>query len=164
MAAVVFVIVFALILGGYAFMSLKVNRVYVQCVEAGPTDNVTAKDLKKKSLYMSGRKMLDRKGNVLNPTQFYRVVVNGNCLRPLNIVDGDTLIVQRKSDDVMQSIHRGSIVLILLPDTGVHKIREVKNVEAEDLRTQYYLNDGQPHESSKLHSKEDVIGVVRFKL
>lgn len=164
MTAVVFVIIFAIILGGYAFMSLKVNRVYVQCVEAGPTDNVTARDLKKKSIYMSSKKMLDRNGNILDPERFFRVVVNGNCLRPLNIVDGDTLIVQRRNEEVMQTIHNGSIVLILLPDTGVHKIREVKNVETDNLRTQYYLSDGHPQESSKLHSKESVVGVVRFKL
>lgn len=164
MTAVFFVIIFALILGGYAFMSLKVNRVYVQCVEAGPTETITAKDLKRKSVYMNSKKIIDRDGNVLNPEQFFRVVVNGNCLSPRNIVDGDTLVVQRKTKEVLQSIHKGSIVLILLPDTGVHKIREVKKVEAKDLITQYYTCDGKPKESSKLHSKENVVGVVRFKL
>lgn len=164
MSAVIFVIIFALILGGYAFMSLKVNKVYVQCVEAGPTDTITAKELKRRSLYVSSKKMLDRDGNILDPDVYFRVVVNGNCLRPRNIVDGDTLIIQKKDDNVLNSIHAESIVLILLPDTGVHKIREVKDVEANNLRTQYYLNNGQAQESSKLHSKENVVGVVRYKL
>ena len=165
MAMVVLVLVVALILAGYAIMSMSLSkRAFVQCVEAGPSSTVTARELRRRSFYVPNRTILERKGQPLDSDKYIRVVVKGDCLKPRNIVDGDRLIVQRIDDEVMQSIHEGSIILIYLSDTSVYKIREVKSVECDGFNTQYYLENGSVQESSKPHNRECVVGLVKFQL
>lgn len=164
MAIIIFSILFVLVLAAYAFMSLCVNRTFVQCVEAGPTNNITAKELNKKSLYLKNKRMVDGSGHTLVPEDYFRVVVNGNCLAPKKIVDKDILIVKKYRESDKDCLTSGKVVLLHLQDTGVFKIREIVSVDGDKIMTRYYLNNGTPQESSKCHNISQLRGIVKFKL
>lgn len=164
MAIIIFSILFVFVLAAYAFMSLRVNRTFVQCVEAGPTNAISAEELNKKSIYLKNKRMIDGSGHTLSPDDYFRVVVNGDCLAPKQITDRDILIVKTYRDSDRESLQAGKIALLRLPDTGIFKIREIVSVNGDDIVTRYYLNDGTPQESSKHHNISQVKGIVRFKL
>lgn len=164
MAIIIFSILFVFVLAAYAFMSLCVNRTFVQCVEAGPTNAVTAEELKKKSLYIRNKRMVDGSGHTLLPEDYFRVVVNGNCLAPKNIYDKDILVVKKYKQSDKDCLTSGKVALLHLKDTGVYKIREIVSVDGDKIMTKYYLDNGTSQESSKCHNISQLIGIVRFKL
>lgn len=164
MAVFVYMIVFAVVLMAYAFMTICVNKSFVQCVEAGSTEHITAKELKKMSLYQPTKKLYDNKGSLLDPKMYFKIVVNGSCLEPKNICNKDFLIVKRLNQDEVGNLPAGSVIMIHLDDTGVDKIREVVSVGSESIETQYYLDNGKAQRSSKPHLRSNVVGVVKYKI
>lgn len=164
MGIIIFGILFLFVLVAYAFMSLCVNKTFVQCVEAGPSDAITADELHRKSLCLNNKRMVDCSGNDLSPNDYFRVVVNGNCLRKKQIMNGDILIVKKYRDSDKSNLIAGRIVLLYIQDTHIYKIREIISVDGNNIKTQYYLDNGEPKESSRLHDISQVRGIVKFKL
>lgn len=140
---------------------------YVQSVEAGSLEKVTAEKQRTESFYAPKRKLYDKDGTEIDTTGLIRIISNGNCMFRRNIVKGTQLYVLaiQRGKAKKENLKAGDILLIQLPDTGVFKIREFeKSNDDNTLKTFYYNKDGSPHNSSNPHHIEDVIGVVKYRI
>lgn len=163
-----FIIFFVLVLGFYAFCNLKFKkRDYVMCVEAGSTQKATAADLERQSFYVRRKILRDRHGNVLDPQKVLRIKVSGNCMKPYNISSGDEMLVELidHSKPIDGQIKEKDVLLIHLRDSGINKIRAFKRF-ADDgtLETYWFESDGSVHRSSKNHTKDSLVGVVKYRI
>lgn len=160
-----FIIVFVLIIAFYAFCNLKLRKEYVMGVEAGTTKGVTADELKRASYSIKRRIVKDRQGNIIPSETMIRVVVEGNCMKPLRINSGDEMIAIKidKSRTLKEQIKKNDVLLIYLRDNGIHKLRAFERFEGRNLQTFWYEEDGTKHPSSKVHTPESVLGVIRYR-
>lgn len=165
MATFYYIVTFVLVLSFYAYCNLKLRKDYVMGVEAGTTKGVTADDLKRASFYIRHKVVKDRQGDVIPSDSIIRIVVEGNCMRPLNINNGDRMIVikidkKRRFED---QINKNDVLLIHLKDKGINKIRAFEEFEGQNLKTFWYEDNGDIHRSSRVHTRESVLGVVKYK-
>ena len=165
MATFYFIILFVLALGFYAFCNLKLRKDHVIGVEAGTTKGVTADELGRLSYYRKHKIVKTRHGEIINPNSIIRIVVEGNCMKPLNINSGDEMIAIKidKKRPLAEQIKTNDVLLIHLEDTGINKIRAFNKFEGKDLVTFWYEEDGKEHLSSKKHSPKSILGIVRYK-
>ena len=144
-----------------------VQQEFVQSVEAGSLDKVSAEQQRAESFYAPKRKLYKKDGTEIDLTSLIRIVSNGDCMFRRNIVKGTQLYVRaiQRGKAKRENLKVGDILLIQLPDTGVYKIREFeKSNDDNTLITFYYNTDGSHHNSSKPHSIEDVVGVVKYRI
>ena len=82
MELLLYISILAGLLGLYYMLKTKsdTNQDYVQCVEAGPMDDVDAAFLKRKSFCDRHVVVRNEEGVVLDKNQYSRLVVNGNCM------------------------------------------------------------------------------------
>ena len=165
MATYYFIVAFVLVLGFYAFANLKLRKDFVMGVEAGTTKGVTADELRRASYSVKHRVVKDRKGNVINPDSIIRIVVEGNCMRPLRINSGDEMIAIKIDNKrpLDEQIKPNDVLLIHLADKGIKKIRAFEAFEGRNLKTFWFEEDGQKHPSSKVHTPESILGIVRYR-
>lgn len=165
MATYYFIVFFVIVLGFYAFANLKLRKDYVMGVEAGTTKGVTADELKRASYSVKHRVVKDRQGNVINPKSIIRIVVEGNCMRPLKIKSGDEMIAIKidSKRPLADQVKQNDVLLIHLKDTGVNKIRAFEAFDGSNLKTFWYEDNGQKHYSSKVHTPESVLGIVKYR-
>lgn len=165
MSTFYFIVGFVLVLAFYAYSNLKLRKDFVMGVEAGTTKGVTADDLKRASFSVKHKVVKDRQGNVIPADSIIRIVVEGNCMRPLHINNGDRMIVVKidKNRPFEEQVKQNDVLLIHLKDNGINKIRAFENFEGQNLRTYWFEDSGKKHPSSKVHTRESVLGVVRYK-
>lgn len=159
------IVVMSLLIVGY-FVGLSLSKEYVICVEAGPMTGVTAEQLRRKSFYAT-RTNLQKDGKTVSTRDMIRIVVNGDCMKPRNIVEGTQLYVEKiaKDADVKDKISEGDILMLYLPDLKKYKIREFKEFTSKgEMSTFYYNPDGSIHKSSQPHNRDKLIGVVRYRV
>ena len=159
------IVIMGLLVVGY-FAGQSLSKEYVRCVEAGPMEGVSAEDLRKKSFY-APRVYLKNNGVLQPKEKLIRVVVNGDCMRPRNIVEGTQLYVKKisKKADVSKVIQKGDILMLYLADSKKYKIREFKEFTEEGaFRTFYYNSDGSEHISSHPHKRNTLVGVVKYRV
>lgn len=154
-----------LLLVGYC-VGQMLTKEYVTCVEAGPMTGVTAEDLRRKSFYAT-RMVLLKDGKEVPTQNMIRIVVNGDCMQPRNIIDGTQLYVEKiaKGSDVRNTIQPGDLLLLYLPDIKMYKIREFKGFTAEGaMQTLYYDANGTEQLSSIPHKLDTLVGVVKYRI
>ena len=165
MATFYFIVAFVLVLGLYAFTNLKLRKDDVIGVEAGTTKGVTVDELKRASYSVKHRVVKDRLGNVINPESIIRIVVRGNCMKPLRIKSGDEMIAIKidRERPLEEQVSPNDVLLIHLADTGINKIRAFEGFDGGNLKTFWFEENGEKHASSKVHTPESVLGIVRYK-
>ena len=134
---------------------------YVLCVEAGPMDGMNAELLKRKS-YKTSRKPLYSPDGELLSSEYFRVLVNGNCMKPRKISHDNEVIARRFTPNL--NIRERDVVMIYIEDSGMYKLREVRKVEGEILYTIRYDADGNEIPSSKPHHINQVKDIVKYKI
>ena len=167
MEIVYFVLILSVLLAAYYISNNRLKRLeYVRCVEAGPTAKVSASDLRRLSFEDNYLDLKDPDGNVLSRDGMIRVIVNGDCMHCRRIVNGTQLLVEPvdKSRSLKEQVKQGSILMIHIPDTDVDKIRELDYMDDKYVYTFYYNPDGTKHHSSRPHSLDTVVGVVRYRI
>ena len=166
MSTFYFIIFFIVALAFYAYCNLKLRKDYVMGVEAGTTKGVSAEELKRISFSTKHKIVKDRKGNIIDPDSIIRIYVDGNCMKPLNINNGDQLIAIRidKSRALKTQIKENDVLLIHLKDSGINKIRAFEKFDGDELKTFWYEENGNKHPSSKNHSPESILGIVKYKV
>lgn len=165
MATYYFIVAFVLVLGFYAFANLKLRKDLVIGVEAGTTKGVTAEELKRVSYSVKHKVVKDSHGNVISPNSMIRIVVYGNCMKPLKINSGDQMIAIKidKQRPIEEQIKPNDVLLIHLADNGINKIRAFEAFDGRNLKTFWFEESGQKHPSSKVHTPESVLGIVRYR-
>lgn len=138
---------------------------YIECVEAGASDSVDADTLKRLSFRDKRRWILNKRGWPVSMHDKLRVIVHGNCMSKRGIHDRDQLVVQKVNNNDLGKLKKGDIVMIHLKDKGIDKIREFdKFTEDGRLDTLYYNEDGSVRHSSHAHTRESIVGRVRYRL
>lgn len=159
------IVVMGLLIMGY-FIGQLLTKEFVLCVEAGPMTGVSAEDLRRKSFYATRAELHDH-GKTVSTRNMIRIVVNGDCMKPRNIVEGTQLYVEKiaKDADVKGKISQGDILMLYLPDTKKYKIREFKAFTPEGAMSTFYYNaDGTEHPSSQPHMRDTLVGVVKYRI
>ena len=107
-------------------------------------------------------------GSYINSHDYVRIVINGRCMEPRNILNGEEWLVKPidKNLDVLKQISPKDVLLIYLQDTNIYKIREYERVNREngELLDTFYYQDGRPHKSSRPHSKKSIVGIVKYSI
>lgn len=166
MAVVIYAIVLVALLVVYYFSKRRtVSKVFIQCVEAGPTSEVDAEELKRRSYYDKDTVIRGIKGEVLSSSTYKRILVKGTCMTPKEIYDGDMLVAETYSanTDFHKELKKGDIVWLKIEDTGMDKIRIFDGWNGDEMKTFYYKND-KKHPSSSNHIISQIRGVVRYKI
>lgn len=166
MAVVIYAIVLVALLVGYYFSKKgTASKVYIQCVEAGPTSEVDAEELKRRSYYDRDVKIRGMQGEELSSAQYSRILVKGTCMTKKGILDGDMLVAETfsKNTDFRKELKKGNIVWLHIEDTGMDKIRIFDGWENDEMKTFYYKNDVK-HPSSTNHAVSQIRGIVRYKI
>lgn len=164
-----YILILAVLLGLYYILKTKseTNQDYVQCVEAGPMDDVDASFLKRKSFCDRHVVVRNEKGVVLDRNQYSRLVVNGNCMNKRKIYHGDQIIAEKVSANDAMSLKRilqkDNIVWLYIDETGIDKIRIFDQWEGDEMKTYYFKNGGICY-SSHNHRVSQVKGIVRYKI
>lgn len=166
MAVVIYAIVLVALLVVYYFSKKgTASQVFIQCVEAGPTSEVDAEELKRRSYYDKDTVIRGMQGEVLSSARYKRILVKGTCMTPKNINDGDLLVAETFSEntDFHRELRKGDIVWLKIEDTGMDKIRIFDGWNGDEMKTYYYKGD-KKHPSSLYHHPSQICGVVRYKI
>ncbi len=170
-STLLFVLIFFIALTIYAYCNVLLAKYnggqeFIQCVEAGPTNEVNAEVLAKCSFYDKRKAVKDKEGKIIDTSTMMRVIVRGECMAPKKIHTDTQLLVQKIDNDksMNQQIRQGDILLIYLKDTDFYKIRIFDKFDDDNnLKTYYYdTHDGHVINSSRPHAKETILGVVRY--
>lgn len=162
-----FLIILVIALAFYGYYSMAPGRLeFVQCVEAGPTQEVDARRLRQLSFHDRRRTIRRPDGRRIGTAGMMRIVVKGNCMKPRHIETGAQLLVQKidRHTPLAQQIKQGDILLIHLTDNGIHKIRIFDKYTDDGLLTYRFDDNGERQDSSRRHSEASVVGIVRYRL
>ena len=164
------IIIYAILLAVALFLYYKVRnsnveREYVQCVEAGGLEDVTAQDLKRRSYYDRKPFMKTRVGKMVDGEKYARLTVKGSCMSERGINEGDVIVAEKISteDNLLDAIKPNDIVWLYVKDTDLNKIRVFDKWEDGELIT-YYYKHGKKCQSRLHHKVDQVKGVVRYKV
>ena len=161
-----FIILVLVILAIYAFCSIN-GRDYVQAVEAGPTGKCDANLINKRSFVTSPLRICDNEGHPLSTDGMIRVVVCGDCMTPRGIKDNMQLLVEKVNNKSLDqsSLKKDDIVMIHLKDKNLNKIRVFDHFDDNGrLATYRFDKSGVKINSSRPHSIDSVVGIVRYKI
>lgn len=159
-------LLFILVCVLYGAASLAYRKKDVDTVietEAGDTSNC-----KPLSTFGAPSRIIRMKdGTVVRSSDFLRIVIRGGCMAPRGILNGEEWLavpVNRKND-IKSQIKEKDVLLLYIEDKKIYKIRELREFLGDGmLRTGYYNSDGTEHDSSREHSAEQVMGVVRYSI
>ena len=165
MGSFYFLLLIIIALVGYAISSISGKEV-VRGVEAGPVGECDPKDVRERSFRARPIEVRDEKGSLIDTSNMIRVVVCGDCMSHRNIPNNSQLLVKKidKTKPLEEQIKHDDIVMIHLKDQNLDKIRIFdKFDEYHQLLTYRYSGDVRVN-SSFPHTKESVLGVVKYKL
>ena len=150
-----------LLLCMYVFLFYP-QRVYV--ADAGPTKELTAWQQLIKNYLMPYQYVQIAKGVYVNSRDYIRVLVDGKCMGPKGIKDKSQVLVEplHKDEDFKSQVNLEDVLLIRLPDKKVYKLRILQEYTSDNKLVTYRYEKGEKHMSSRTHSTDDVIGVVRY--
>lgn len=160
-----FLLLIIIALVGYAVSSICGKEV-VRGVEAGPVGECDPKVVRERSFRARPIEVRDEKGSLIDTSNMIRVVVCGDCMSHRNIPNNSQLLVKKidKTKPLEEQIKHDDIVMIHLKDQNLDKIRIFdKFDEYHQLLTYRYSGDVRVN-SSFPHTKESVLGVVKYKL
>ncbi len=160
-ATMIFGILVVLMCGFYAWANLrcvpKNEKVYE--VEAGSTASSSPL-----GSYEAKSKIIKlHNGRYITTADFIRIKIHGECMSFRNIKDGDEWLVERlEQEKIKPTIQVRDVLLIYIKEKNVYKIREfVGYAEDGTLKTRYYEGDSE-RASSRNHTVDQVLGVVRY--
>lgn len=170
--ALIAIISLIIIASLYSWVSREVRRREngyddVKAVEAGPSGDASAKALNSMSRKERAFEIQLQPGRTVSTSDYLRILVVGNCMKPRNILDGEEWLVEPVDHQRIKpsDLKAKSVLLINIPDKGILKIREFEGLtENGDLKTLWYRPDGTPSYSSRPHSWENVKGIVRYSI
>lgn len=143
------------------------ERDFIQCVEAGPTTEVDAAELQRRSYYDRRIVIRGQNGEELPRDRYVRLLVKGICMTKRGVNNGDIIVAEKIEQEQIannrQRLQPNDIVWLHIDDTQMDKIRVFKKWEGDKMVTFYYEN-GQERRSSSNHSINQIKGVVRFKM
>lgn len=166
MGTFAFVLFVFAVLALYAFSSLNGKEI-VKAVEAGPLDDCDPAVVRHKPFRARPINVYGPNGTPLDMKNMSRVVVCGSCMVPRNIPDNSVLLVEKidVKKPLEDQIKQNDIVMIHIKEQNIDKIRVFEKFdEFNQLVTYRYSNNGSQVMSTKPHSRESVVGVVRYKL
>ena len=139
---------------------------YVGCVEAGATSDVFADELAKHARYEKRKIILDSENCLIDTHNYLRVIVKGDCLQPIGIVDHSQLLVYKFQNEQEKSIiKQGDVLMIHLASRQIDKIRVFDELLEDGKMSTYRFDcNGQRKDSSCPHSLSSVVGIVRYML
>lgn len=118
-------------------------------------------------VYMNPIQLRAADNTILDTTNLIRVLVHGCCMVPVGIMDGNQLFVEKinKNKAFSLQVKHDDIMLIYIKDKNVYKLRVFdKFGNDENLVTfRYNQETGEIQYSSRPHTRESVIGIVRYK-
>lgn len=106
-------------------------------------------------------------GTYANTKSFHRLRINGSCMSPLNMNNGDEWLAVKidHKKNLRDQIKIDDVLLIHLADKNSYKIRKVKGfINDTTLDTYSYNQDKTEHKSSKPHTAKSIMGVVKYRL
>lgn len=165
METVWFILIFMVVASLYGFLCYKRgNAETVIAVEAGSTGKVSPKWINSKS-FKTPRCQYKINGEIIDSSLYMRLVVEGNCMMPRGIANGDQLLALKVSnaEEVKKELQHDCIVLIYLEDINLYKIRVFDKLEGDNLVT-YYYDNGKRKNSSKPHSINSIKGIVKYAI
>ncbi len=156
------VLTFAIAIVVLLLFNSLINRAEcIECVDAGPSKEVNINELNKGCRVAPMGVFRTPDNKVVTSSQFRRVSVKGNCMKPRGIHSGQELLVEKMRDDL--SVHPNDILLIYLDDKKIFKLRVLESITPEgDYNTYYFDDEGKTKASTKPHKPESVKGVVRY--
>ena len=161
-----FILLVVTLLVLYGIGSLS-GRIVVQGVEAGPIGECDPRTVRAKSFRTRPVTVYDNNGNPVDTKEMIQVIVCGDCMVPRKILNNTQLLVQRidKNKVLEDQLKQGDIIMIHLADENIDKIRVFdKFDENKQLLTYRYSSSNERVNSSFPHSRESVVGVVRYKI
>ena len=175
MPVIILTAVFIIVIALYAYLNVQFRqegqlnsqeRDYVMCVEAGDTDCITAEDLKEASYYIKHQPVRDYSGRIINNPNTIRIKTKGDCMVPIGINNGDKLLVRciDRNEPLSTQIEHGDVLLIHIKDNGIYKIRIFDAYDDNGNLLTYRYKDNVRKNSSRPHSVDSVVGVVRYQL
>lgn len=165
METVWFILIFAIVAGLYGYLCYKKgNAETVIAVEAGSTGKVSPRWINSKS-FKAPRCQYKVNGETIDSSMYMRLVVEGNCMTPRNIFNGDQLLALKVNsiEELRRELQPNNIVLIYLNDIDLYKIRIFDSFDGDDLLTYYYEN-GKRKDSSRPHSIHSIKGIVKYAI
>lgn len=106
-------------------------------------------------------------GTYANTKSFHRLRINGVCMSPVDIKNGEEWLAKKinHKKSLRSQINIGDVLLIYLSDTKRYKIRRVHDfIDDSTLDTYSYTPEGKVHKSTKPHSANTIMGVVKYRL
>lgn len=159
-----FIIIVTLAIYGLGKWSVSKTD-YVRCVEAGPTTHVSPSKIHSLCRHEKQIVVLGKDGKAIDTKHYQRVVVKGNCLKPLGIEDEDQLLVSQFNNDgdERKSIKKGDILMIYLKSKDIYKVRVFDDfLDGGLIKTHRYNDNGDVIYSSRPHELSSVEGVVKY--
>ncbi|MBO5156664.1 MAG: hypothetical protein J6C05_05970 [Prevotella sp.] len=151
----------------YLTKKSNAEKEFIQCVEAGPTREVDANELRRRSYYDRKAVIRGLNGEELSHERYARLLVKGYCMTERGINNGDIIVAEKVGQEQMAAIEQrlqpNNIVWLHIDDTEMDKIRIFKEWKDGEMITYYYVN-GQERLSSSPHNINQIRGVVQFKV
>ena len=168
MMELVFLFIIITTLAIYGLGKWSVSKTdYVRCVEAGPTSHVSPSEIHRLCRREKHIVVLGKDGKPIDTKLYQRVMVKGNCLKPLGIEDGAQLLVRKfnNDNDEKNRIKKGDILMIYLKSKDIYKVRVFDDfLEGGLIRTHRYADNGDVIYSSRPHELSSVEGVVKYMI
>lgn len=143
------------------------EKEFIQCVETGPTTEVDAAELQRRSYYDRRIVIRDPNGEKVPRDRYVRLLVKGIYMMNRGIYNDDIIVAEKIEQEQIannrQYLQPNDIVWLYIDDTQMDMIRIFERWEGDELVTSYYEN-GQKRHSSLNHSINQIKGVVRFKM
>lgn len=105
-----------------------------------------------------------KSGKTVHSSDYIRIKVFGCNLTPRGILNGEEWLVKPFFNDTdTDTLIKGDVVLLYIPDKHIYKIRVFDRLENESVYTYSYKN-GSRHESSRPHKMDMIRGIVKYSI
>ena len=166
MESVFLFLIFLLICFGYGYPRIVMQNDLVYSAFAGSSDDPHNSESPAVTSEKS-RVIKLPDGTYANTKSFLRLRVNGICMSPIDINNGDEWLAVKinRKKNLRSQIKAGDVLLIYLADTNRYKIRRVNGfINDTTLDTYSYNPDQTIHASRKPHVAEAIMGIVKYRL
>lgn len=132
-------------------------------VSAGGEDS----DIISPSYSASSRSVKLLNGKYINTRNYIRIKINGKCMTPRNILDGEEWLVEplNNIEDKKSILKVKDVILLYIEDKGRYILREFEDYDIDgSLKTLRYNDDKTERHSSRNHQLNQVKGIVRYAI
>ena len=132
-------------------------------VSAGSEDS----DIISPSYSTSSRSVKLLNGKYINTRNYIRIKINGKCMTPRNILDGEEWLVEPLSniEDKKSILKVKDVILLYIEDKSRYILREFEDYDIDgSLKTLRYNDDNTERHSSRNHQLNQVKGIVRYAI